>query len=288
VKVVPVDGGDTIDLKGPGEPLRLVAIDPDGRYVAAAEKDGPVIRVWDLGSGELVSLDAGDGLGVEALRMVSDGRLLVRHTEEPGSYPGLSMWDVASARHERVFEGEPMLWRVDPDAELVVSESGETALGAGVETSVSEGRSLILADVAGQSLRRLDGFAAVIWDLDAAGSTVVSWDFPHATGPFLQVGRASAAEPYLVPTPFDVKLYGFPALLSPNADRIAQGYGDGSIWLFPVPDLESPPPHTLPTDEFIAWLKTLTNRRVVRDPESETGWKLEVGPFPGWETVPTW
>ena len=28
--------------------------------------------------------------------------------------------------------------------------------------------------------------------------------------------------------------------------------------------------------------------RVEREEEYSTGWKLEVGPFPGWETVPTW
>jgi hypothetical protein len=39
---------------------------------------------------------------------------------------------------------------------------------------------------------------------------------------------------------------------------------------------------------LIAKLKTLTNLRVVRDPESSTGWKLTHDPFPGWETVPTW
>jgi hypothetical protein len=33
-------------------------------------------------------------------------------------------------------------------------------------------------------------------------------------------------------------------------------------------------------------LRTLTNLRVVRDPDSETGWALD--PFPGWEEVPTW
>jgi len=55
-----------------------------------------------------------------------------------------------------------------------------------------------------------------------------------------------------------------------------------------MPDLSKPPLHTLPHDELIAKLKTLTNLRVVRDEESATGWKLEVGPFPGWETVPTW
>ncbi len=50
-----------------------------------------------------------------------------------------------------------------------------------------------------------------------------------------------------------------------------------------MPDLSKPPLHTLPHDELIAKLKTLTNLRVVRDPESATGWKIEVGPFPGWE-----
>ncbi len=55
-----------------------------------------------------------------------------------------------------------------------------------------------------------------------------------------------------------------------------------------MPDLSKTPLQTLPHDELIAKLKTLTNLRVVRDEESITGWKLEVGPFPGWETVPTW
>ncbi len=55
-----------------------------------------------------------------------------------------------------------------------------------------------------------------------------------------------------------------------------------------MPDLSKPPLHTLPRDELIAMLKTLTNLRVVRDDESTTGWKLTVGPFPGWETVPSW
>ena len=56
---------------------------------------------------------------------------------------------------------------------------------------------------------------------------------------------------------------------------------------WPMPDLSKPPLHTLPLDELIAKLKTLTNLRVARDEESATGRKLEVGPFPGWETVPT-
>jgi hypothetical protein len=55
-----------------------------------------------------------------------------------------------------------------------------------------------------------------------------------------------------------------------------------------MPDLTKPPLHTLPREELIAKLKTLTNLRAVRDEGSSTGWGIEVGPFPGWETVPTW
>ena len=55
-----------------------------------------------------------------------------------------------------------------------------------------------------------------------------------------------------------------------------------------MPDLSKPAPHTLPHDQFIAKLKSFTNLRVLPDPNSSTGWKLEVGPFPGWEKIPSW
>jgi WD40 repeat protein len=76
--------------------------------------------------------------------------------------------------------------------------------------------------------------------------------------------------------------------IDPLGRWIASGGYDSTIRLWPMPDLSKPPLHTLPREELIAKLKTLTNLRVVRDEESGTGWKLEVGPFPGWETVPTW
>ena len=43
-----------------------------------------------------------------------------------------------------------------------------------------------------------------------------------------------------------------------------------------------------PRARLLAKLESLTNLRVVRDQESETGWTLTHDPFPGWETVPTW
>jgi hypothetical protein len=55
-----------------------------------------------------------------------------------------------------------------------------------------------------------------------------------------------------------------------------------------MPDVEKPPLHTLPLAELLSKLHALTNVRVVEDPESPSGWKLEAAPFPGWETVPEW
>jgi hypothetical protein len=55
-----------------------------------------------------------------------------------------------------------------------------------------------------------------------------------------------------------------------------------------MPDLSKPPLRTLPHDELLAKLKSLTNLRAVRDPASDTGWKIEIGPFPGWQAAPQW
>ena len=63
---------------------------------------------------------------------------------------------------------------------------------------------------------------------------------------------------------------------------------DKTLRLRPTPDLSRPPLPTLPHEELVAKLKSLTNLRAVRDPKSSTGWTVELGPFPGWKDVPTW
>lgn len=60
------------------------------------------------------------------------------------------------------------------------------------------------------------------------------------------------------------------------------------ILLWPMPDLSRPPLYTLPHDELIAELHSLTNLRAVRDETPGTGWKIELGPFPGWAAIPEW
>ena len=61
---------------------------------------------------------------------------------------------------------------------------------------------------------------------------------------------------------------------------------DGTVRLWPMP--EGRPFHTLPYEELLDRLRALTNLRLRSDEESFAGYALDVDPFPGWETVPTW
>ena len=76
--------------------------------------------------------------------------------------------------------------------------------------------------------------------------------------------------------------------VSPDGQWIASGADDRTIRLWPMPDLTQPPLQILPHDELLEKLYSLTNFRAVESPDSPSGWKLELAPFPGWEVVPTW
>jgi WD40 repeat protein len=116
--------------------------------------------------------------------------------------------------------------------------------------------------------------------MDATGKRIASGDSSGA----VRVGRATGEEPHLLLGHSDLVLA---VAFSPDGQWIASASGD-EIFLWPMPDLEKAPLHTLPHDELIAKLHTLTNLRVVRHERSSTGWTIELGPFPGWRDVPTW
>lgn len=118
--------------------------------------------------------------------------------------------------------------------------------------------------------------------LDPTGTIIIS-SLPGRG--VIQVGSADGSEPHL--------LYGHSSnvtaiAISPDSRWIASGDQSGVIRLWEMPDVSKPPLHTLPHDALVAKLKTLTNLRVVRDEDTSGEWKIEVAPFPGWKTVPTW
>ena len=75
---------------------------------------------------------------------------------------------------------------------------------------------------------------------------------------------------------------------SSDGTLLASADWGGTVRVRPVPDLSKPPLHALPYDELMAKLDTFTNLRVIRDEASPTGWRAEIGAFPGWADVPTW
>jgi hypothetical protein len=62
------------------------------------------------------------------------------------------------------------------------------------------------------------------------------------------------------------------------------GPAEGNFYLWHTPEGRSI--HTLPHDEFLAHLRAQTNLRVVPDKMSNTGYRIDTGPFPGWQKLP--
>jgi WD40 repeat protein len=97
------------------------------------------------------------------------------------------------------------------------------------------------------------------------------------------VGLASGEEPHLlVGNGTDIEAMAF----SPDGKWLAVADKGGEIRLWPVPEVRRTPMHLKPHAELLAALRSRTNLRAVADPASTSGYKLEPGPFPGWDGSP--
>jgi WD40 repeat protein len=137
-----------------------------------------------------------------------------------------------------------------------------------------------ILDLGSGTVRPLDIYGGLGALQDPTGTIVVAL----GTDNIVRVGPRSGGEPHLLcGHEGEVKRFD----ISPDSRWIASAT-DAEIRVWPMPDVSQPPLHTLPHDELMAKLDTYTNLRAVRDAASPSGWKLEIGPFPGWETAPTW
>jgi hypothetical protein len=292
--------GAQLDLGGGREPRWLfrqampietnpfgAAFDATGRRLAvgatyARRAEDMVLRVFDLAAGTTRAFPlVPPGEGFKAyewnteggLAFAPDGRLLA------GGMGGIRRFDVETGQWE-------WLWKADVGTTIVFSlaPDGRTAVVVDSPwdpTGRVAGR-LAVFDIATRSERAVPSHGQRLSSVavSPSGREVVTGD----TEGVVRVGSIEDGEPHL--------LMGHAGpvsavSVSPDGRWIASASGN-EIRLWPMPDVSKPPFHTLPYAELMARLDALTNLRAVEDRASATGYSLELGPFPGWNDVPTW
>jgi WD40 repeat protein len=211
--------------------------------------------------------------GVHRLAFTPDGRLVV------GGSGGVRWLDTdTGASH--------WIWRLPREigAWIAVSADGRRLVAAAQarDHKAAPAHGVVLVDLPSGALQPLlsHGQAVIAVAMDASGRVIVTGDEEGA----LRVGVADGSEPHRL----CCHAGAVSAIaLSPDGKWIASASG-GEIRLWPMPDLTTLPLHALPYDELMAKLRALTNLRVVEDAASPTGYKLDIGPFPGWKDVPNW
>ncbi len=114
------------------------------------------------------------------------------------------------------------------------------------------------------------------------GGTLVATSSADRT---VRVSRVSGGPPHLL-LGAEGAIYSL--AFSPDSRWLAASGEAFAIRLWPVPDVSKPPPHLLPRDALLTWLRSHTNLKAVPNAASSTGYVLEPGPFPGWADVPAW
>jgi WD40 repeat protein len=276
VWLIPQDGGNPEQLPGFTNLVTRAVFDRDGRRVAAggglqgelAARGEAVIRVWDLDTRAVRVLEPGDGKPISNVEFMPDGRLLAAG---PG---GVRQWNVDTGSSTLVLEGAAMRALPSPDGRHLLILNGEMRPGGGAGPAsvydLMEKRS---------------------WTLASHGTeiTSVAW---HPSGQVLtgsldgmvRVGALTGEEPHLL-MGHEAAVWNLAA--EPGGRWFASTGNDGTVRIWPMP--EGQPFHTLQRSELLDRLRALTNYRIVADPSTASGYRLDFEPFTGWNRkLPSW
>jgi WD40 repeat protein len=264
-----------------------VAFDPVGRRLMACPgmhrglDDAGLhsLMVWDLdsGRGRSVSLVPFTEAtwSCDSVAFAPDGALLV--AGNGGLLRVVASDDESAAPTvETLYAAGRAAFALDRDGRKLLVRTGR-----GPGANVFE--ELLLFDLPTRTSKRITSHGRRLWtaDFDPSGRAIVTGDNDGV----VRVGLATGEEPHLLLGGHSGQVQT--VAVSPDGRWVASA-SDDTLNLWPMPDVTKAPLHTLPHDALMAKLDALTNVRVVRDPTSSTGWKIELGPFPGWKDAPTW
>jgi WD40 repeat protein len=238
-----------------------------------------VLRAFDLASGRsrtfsLAHLTDASWWGFDHLRFAPDGSLIAGGAGAGGvSRLVLPKNEGGVVAREILYEAGASGFDLSADGRHLVVEASRTP----APESMDE---LLVLDLVDHTRRRITTHGHRIWSVAMApsGRAIVTGDIDG----FVRVGPITGEEPHLLLGGHRGVVWS--VAVSPDGRWIAS-VGDEAIHLWPMPDLAEPPLHTLPRAELLARLDAQTNIRVVADPAASSGWKTEVGPFPGWRDL---
>ena len=270
--VVPVDGS-TATVFDEYLTTDGVAIGPGGKaaLVASLPENGKRdLYVYDATSWQQprkISLEVG-GFSTTNPRFSGEHHIFAAGSDKVPVITELWRIDLQTENRDVLFQSRNGGWI----REFAVSQD-ETRIALTELNSQSYGSTgpAVILDLEANTARTLEshGDQVLSIDLDLMGNTVVTGS---ADG-IIRVGPTTGEEPHLL-LGHEGRVWS--VAIDPLGRWIASGSEDGTVRLWPMPDLSKPPLHTLPRDELIAKLKTLTNLRVVRDEESRH--RLEAHP----------
>jgi WD40 repeat protein len=279
ILLVSLSDGTTERLSGFSSRLHQILFDSSGTRLAAASglsrAEDAVIRVWDLETGGVKVLD--DGHVPVWIGFGPDGRL---YSSGKG---GFKFWDLGTGDSELVIPD--VAGKLSPDGRYFLGgELAQKDVASGSPARVArEVTEASVYDLETGEVRSLASHGKILrMDWHPSGEAVVT----TTKDGLVQVGPVTGEPPHRLPGHYGNNTM---ALFHPNGKWILTIGEEGTLRLWPVPDLSKPAFRTLPYDELMARLRSLTNYRVVKDESDPTGYRIEYGPLPDWQQgVPEW
>ncbi len=262
--VAPVEQGEVRRLDGL-VPLAEADMSRDGCQIAAFKQSssGPdTLVVWDLVTDRKRALGPISGTGYPWLRFMDDNHVLTME----GFGKSIDRWDVASGAREAVGDGFADLWHVLSDGKRALGYSSSSGDLFIQNLQTRERRNLL--HVGPKSLWAMsvspaeDLIALRFFDRTELAVVPLSGGAPY----YLFVGQRSYAA-------FD-----------PQRRWIATIGYDQCVMLWPWPTEE--PLMGLSHEQFLTYLKSQTNVRVVPDSSQSSGYRATFSEFEGWEADP--